>query len=136
MLRLPASARSALLSADGSGKDSGVRNAGLQYDNGPVQTQWDGVLVGEAVAAIAARDSLPHLDYEHFEVLSTALSSDDLTGSRDQKWVAVFTSLKTFIYVALCDSAVSGFAVNILRTFAVETSLGSSVFSVRVSPLS
>lgn len=127
VLKLPPSARMSLLS-DGGGKDGVVRGAALSSTLGSLPEQWDAALVGQAVADIASRDSLPRLDAEHFQVLSAALYSDNLAAN-EGNWVRIFQSLKHFIYIALCDGDIAQTAVQVLRKLGIETSLGASVFS-------
>ena len=129
LLSLPAGARENLLRLDTSAEKAPVvRGAALEYSLAPLPSQWDGALVGEALASIVVSQGLEHLDVEHFQVLSTALHSADLS---DSKWLSTFEALKDFIYVAVCDGDISTMALQILRTFAVESSLGPAVFSVR-----
>lgn len=108
-----------------------MRGAALAYSLAPLPSQWDGALVGEALASVVVSQGLEHLDVEHFQVLSTALHGADLS---DSKWLSTFEALKDFIYVAVCDGDISTMALQILRTFATESSLGPAVFSVSSSP--
>lgn len=129
LLSLPAGARDSLLRMDGGGAEKVpvVRGAALSYSLAPLPSQWDGAQIGQALARLVVSQGLEHLDVEHFQVLATAIDSSSVADG----WLETFETLKNFIYVAICDGDIATTALQILRTFALESPLGPGVLSVR-----
>lgn len=69
---------------------------------------------------------MDNLEWPHLEVFKAACRMDSLS-EKDEKlheqaseWIRIFKSLKTYIFLALCEHEFSDTAIEILETFTCK----------------
>jgi len=116
LLQQPAQFRHRILEHQGSiRKRYSIGTSSRVYEECCLLDYWPGVDIARTMAEVAAAQNLPHLETEHFEVLTCCLpeSSVDL----DDTWLMVFEKMKNYIFVAFLDPVLHDLAVEVVRRY-------------------
>ncbi len=96
-----------------------------------VPTAWPGLLVAVALGSLVKEQGLAALEPRHALILAAAVRSsvrEDASHLPGREgWAKVFTELKDYIYVALCDDEIADTAAQIIRD--VFAAVGTPVFA-------
>jgi len=101
---------------------------GIPFVVEPVTLRWHPMAIASALISSVRKNNLDRLEAEQLEVLygcvvSIIETAADNTAGLDDSWVTVYTSLKDYIIVGLCDQNSCRSSSGILRCFLKNSKL-------------
>lgn len=109
---------------------------GIPYELQPAAMTWHSLSIARMIESIVTEQSLERLNALQVQTLyaavrsrvSTAASGDDLTSScLVGQWTEIFTQLKDFIFVAVCDEKAIVSAIGLLSSFMFHSELKDAI---------
>ncbi len=109
-----------------------VGSSGAKYYLAHLPSEWNGVVIAQALAGEIKAAVLENLEVEHLNVLLACMSPSlanvsAFTDDNQENWYSVFSDLQNYIYVALCDPTCTDLSANILRTLIFESNFGLEI---------
>jgi len=116
LLQQPQQFRQRLFAPQGSTrKRYSIGTASRVYEECCISEHWPSVDIARTMADEAAAQNLPHLETEHFEVLTCCLPEPHV--DLDETWLMVFEKIKNYIFVAFLDPVLHDSAVEVVRRY-------------------
>jgi hypothetical protein len=96
----------------------------------PCSREWPGLLIAQQLVTDLQSNQPEHMETEQMQAFLACLTSaeegapfqDNMT-----QWVDVFSGVRDYVFVALCDGECCDLALSVLRKFILESSLQDSV---------
>lgn len=91
--------------------------------------EWNSLFVAGSLEKHVKDSTLENLEAAHIDIFKACLEQD-FYEEDIEKWLTIFTSLKSYFFIALCDRDFSNSAIEILKKFFCNPALQLSVLQV------
>ena len=100
-----------------------------KYQTFGAPLEWDSLFIAKELEKYIKLHNLEALEWDHINIFEACLVKEFKEEEID-KWITIFQELKSYFFIAMCDSDLSLLSIEILKKFFMNEKMQSRIMEI------